>query len=65
MSNANVLILDEPTNYLDLPSRTALETVLQDYSGTIVFVSHDISFVNAIATKFYIIENKQIIEKSL
>ena len=65
VSNANVLILDEPTNYLDLPSRTALETVLQDYSGTIVFVSHDISFVNAIATKFYIIENKQIIEKSL
>lgn len=42
--------IDEPTNHLDLPSREALERALQNYSGTVLFVSHDRYFVNSVAT---------------
>lgn len=61
VSSANVLVLDEPTNYLDLNSRKAMEEVLQDYSGTILFVSHDITFVDAVATRKVMVKNKNII----
>lgn len=44
------MILDEPTNHLDLPSIEWLESFLQEYSGTIVFVSHDQDFLNNVAT---------------
>ncbi len=62
VSNNNVLILDEPTNYLDIQSIEALEKVLCDYEGTVLFVSHDRSFINAVADKLFIIENREIIE---
>lgn len=56
VSDANVLILDEPTNYLDLNSRIAVEEVLKEYPGTILFTSHDITFVESIATRtFYLL----------
>ncbi len=46
----NVLILDEPTNHLDIVGREYLENILNDYSGTVLFVSHDRYFVSKVAT---------------
>lgn len=62
VSKANVLILDEPTNYLDMTSIEALEKVLRDYEGTVLFVSHDRAFVNGVADRIITIENKALRE---
>ena len=51
VSDVNLLILDEPTNYLDIPSVEALEKMLNEYEGTLIFTSHDKVFVDRIATK--------------
>ena len=56
----NFLILDEPTNHIDIDTRELLEEALNDYSGTILFVSHDRFFINKIATRVLNIENNQI-----
>ncbi len=62
VSRANVLLLDEPTNYLDLTSLAALQNILSEYAGTVLFVSHDRAFVDAVADRLLILENKQITE---
>ncbi len=51
VGRANVLILDEPTNYLDIPSVEALEEMFGEYEGVLVFVSHDEAFIRACATE--------------
>ncbi len=62
VSDANVLLLDEPTNYLDMLSIEALESLLCDYEGTVLFVSHDRAFVNAVADRLLILENQAVTE---
>jgi len=52
-AGANVLLLDEPTNHLDLESKTVLEEAMNEYPGTIFFVSHDRYFVDQVATKIW------------
>ncbi|MBF7016627.1 ABC-F family ATP-binding cassette domain-containing protein [Staphylococcus durrellii] len=49
----NVLILDEPTNHLDIDSKEMLEQALQDFDGTIIFVSHDRYFITQLANKIF------------
>jgi ATP-binding cassette, subfamily F, member 3 len=50
LQDANFLLLDEPTNHLDIPSKEILLHALQEYQGTIFFVSHDHDFINKLAT---------------
>lgn len=58
---ANVLILDEPTNHLDIDSREELEKSLGQFSGTIIFVSHDRYFIDSLATKILKINHSQVL----
>ncbi len=52
----NMLILDEPTNHLDIPMRDALLEALQEYDGSIIFVSHDRHFIRTLANKYWMFQ---------
>lgn len=60
VSNINTLVLDEPTNYLDIEAVEALEDLLSDYEGTILVVSHDRRFIEHIADHILAIEKQEI-----
>ena len=60
LQGANFLLLDEPTNHLDIQSQELLEQVLRDFEGTILFVSHDRYFVDAVATQVWAVEGRQL-----
>jgi len=53
----NVLILDEPTNHMDIIGKETLETMLKDFKGTLIFVSHDRYFVKQVATQLLVFED--------
>lgn len=57
----NVLILDEPTNHLDIDSIETLEEALEDFSGTLFFISHDRYFINKVAKRILAIESNKLI----
>ncbi len=65
VSAANVLILDEVTNFLDLPSLEAVEQFLTDYEGTVLFVSHDEAFVAQVATAVWRIDGDSVLEEQV
>lgn len=58
LSNANFLILDEPTNHLDITSKEILEHALNQYTGTVLYVSHDRYFINQTATRILELNGK-------
>lgn len=62
MMDLNVLIMDEPTNHMDMEAIEALNNALIDFDGTLIFVSHDRAFVSSLANRVIEIKDKQIID---
>ncbi|MDF2591884.1 MAG: transporter [Clostridia bacterium] len=60
LQDINLLILDEPTNYMDIDALEVIEDTLNEYDRTLLFVSHDRSFIDAVANQIMTIENKKI-----
>ncbi|MBU5352046.1 Msr family ABC-F type ribosomal protection protein [Paenibacillus silvae] len=58
----NILLMDEPGNFLDLPAMEALEHLMKSYEGTIIFISHDARLVENVADQVYAIEHKKIVQ---
>ncbi len=58
---SNLLVMDEPTNHLDLDSSEMLIEALQDYGGTLIFVSHNRSFVNGLATHLWEVKDQKVL----
>ena len=61
LQKANVLVMDEPTNHLDMESIESLNQGLINYSGTLIFVSHDREFVSSLATRIIEITEDEVI----
>ena len=61
LKKANFLILDEPTNHIDIDTREILEESLLSFDGTILFISHDRYFINKLSTRIIRIENKKLV----
>jgi len=64
LQDTNFLLLDEPTNHLDIPSQEVLESVLDDYKGTILLITHDRYLVDAVATQIWEIQTSEVSETS-
>jgi ATP-binding cassette subfamily F protein 3 len=57
---ANMIILDEPTNYLDIQTRESLASTLRAFEGTVLFISHDRTFIDAVADRVVLIERSHV-----
>jgi ATPase subunit of ABC transporter with duplicated ATPase domains len=64
LARPNVLLMDEPTNHMDMESIESLNTALDKYKGTLIFVSHDREFVGSLATRILEIKETEIIDYS-
>ncbi len=60
MMHSNFLLLDEPTNHLDMKAKDVLLTALQEFNGTVVFVSHDRYFIDKLATRVFEVEDGRV-----
>ena len=65
LSGSNVLILDDPTNHLDLESITAVNEGVKGFKGTILFTSHDREFVETIANRIFEIRPQGLLDKRM
>ena len=61
MQDTNVLIMDEPTNHMDMEAIEALNMALLNYDGTVIFVSHDREFVSSLATQILEIKDHKVV----
>jgi ATPase subunit of ABC transporter with duplicated ATPase domains len=62
MMDINVLIMDEPTNHMDMEAIEALNKALDKFDGTLIFVSHDREFVTSLATRIVEIKDKEVVD---
>ncbi|SFC58341.1 ABC-F family ATPase [Pseudoalteromonas denitrificans] len=62
MQDINVLVMDEPTNHMDMEAIEALNNALKVYEGTLIFVSHDREFVSSLATRIIDIKDKEVVD---
>lgn len=65
LSNANVLILDDPTNHLDLESITSVNKALEDFTGVLLFSSHDHQFISSISNRVIFLGDGEIIDRKM
>ncbi|MGO2371964.1 MAG: ABC-F family ATPase, partial [Pseudoalteromonas prydzensis] len=59
--DVNVLVMDEPTNHMDMEAIEALNNALKGFEGTLIFVSHDREFVSSLATRIIDIRDKKVV----
>ena len=59
--DVNCLIFDEPTNHIDIPTKQVLEQALDDFCGTVIFISHDRYFINKLAKRIVYFDNKKLV----
>ena len=62
LSGANTLVLDEPTNHLEVEGQEMLEQALQEYKGVVIFISHDITFIENVATRIFDMSSNHLFE---